>query len=174
MKYIKILTLCAALSVLAACDKSGAPDVVVNLAEIYGEWKLETWYGQSAEKGSVPAEVYLSFAKGGFFDLYQKLGSAGHYTAFSGTFGVGSDGLLYGNYSDRKPWGANYSFSVEDDRLTLENPDAAEQGVCVYVRTTIQDSVKKDAEDYGTKSFSADGIPAAACNAGTTAATLRL
>lgn len=157
MKNIKILVLCAVMAILSACEKEKA----VSLDIIYGEWKLESWYGQPAGEGDVPADVYLSFSGDGTFDLYQKLGEAGHYTAFYGIYALDQDGLLSGTYSDGKSWGGTYDFSVEGDRLTLENPEAAGSGVCVYVRTTIPDSVIKDAEDYGTKSFSADGIPAA-------------
>lgn len=152
MKNIKILALCAALSVLAACEK----DKAVSLGGLYGEWKLEFWYGQSADKGTVPADVYLSFSSDGLFELYQKLGDSGHYSAFDGTFGLTSDGLLYGIYGDGKSWGANYSFSVEGDRLILENPEFSGYGRCVYVRTTIPDSVRKDADDYDTVKSSSD------------------
>lgn len=144
MKNIKIFVLCAAMAVLAACEKEDA----VRLDAIYGEWKLESWYGQPAGEGDVPADVYLSFSDDGTFELYQKLGAAGHYTAFYGIYSVDSEGLLCGTYSDEKSWGGTYAFSVESDRLTLENSEAAGQGVCIYVRTTIPDSVIKDAEDY--------------------------
>ncbi len=156
MKKIKILVLFAALAVLAACEKDNGKDKnAANYSAVVGEWKLESWYGQSAT-ADVTADVYLSFAADNSFELFQKLGDAGHYTAFDGTCGLNSDGALCGIYSDGTSWGGTYKFSVESDRLTLENTEASVSGVSIYVRTTIPASVKKDAEDYGTKAFFKD------------------
>ncbi len=144
------------MAVLAACEKENRVSLV------YGEWKLESWYGQPTG-GDVPTDVYLSFSTDGSFEIFQKLGDAGHYSAFTGTYGITGDGALYGIYSDGKSWAGNYDFSVDGDRLTLENTDEAVQGACIYVRTTIPASVRKDADDYGTTKASDEAETAATC-----------
>ncbi len=147
MNKNKILAVCAAILALAACKK----DKPVNpLGGVYGEWKLERWYEQPTD-GTVPAEVYLSFSKEGTFELFQKLGDSGHFSAYTGTYGLNSAGALYGTYSDGKSWGGTYNFSVDGDRLTLKNSEVTGYGTCVYVRTEIPASVRKDASDYSTE-----------------------
>ena len=111
---------------------------------VIGEWKLESYFGQDAAESS--ADVYVSFTVDMNFICWQRLGS-GHYRMFSGKYSI-SDGILSGNYGENRPWGGSYSSSLSGDRLSLVlvGGDATPS---VYVRTTIPDTVKKDAEDYG-------------------------
>ncbi len=144
MKKIKIALLLALTLCIVGCNKSKKLG-----GDVVGEWKLDTYYGVPAASGKVPAVVYLNFKKDGSFELFQCLGDAGHFTAFTGMYET-ADGLLYGDYDGVESfyWAANYKYSVSGDTLTLEDSDNAGSGECVYVRCSIPAEVRKDAADY--------------------------
>lgn len=134
-----------------SCSKS------TSLSSICGEWKLESFAGESAESEALASEIYLNLMEGGAFELFQKVGG-GHFTAFGGTFGLDS-GVLYGEYSDGSHWGGNYSVSVSGEKMELVNSDKEDAPVYIYVRTSIPQSVRDDAADFSqTKSVSAEEI----------------
>lgn len=144
MKRINTVILLA-LAVLMAwsCTKDNWSET----PPVFGEWKLESYFGQDAAESSL--DVYVSFAADMSFESWQRLGS-GHYRMFSGKYSF-SDGILSGNYGENRPWGGSYSCSVSGDRLSLVLVLVGGDGTpSVYVRTTIPDTVKKDAEDYGS------------------------
>ena len=126
---------------LAACSKSGKG------AEIEGEWKLESYYGADAGSAAVSAEVYISFS-GGQFELFQKLGG-GHFDRYSGTYSYDGEELV-GTYSTGQDWTSGYLVSFSDDgRMRMSQYVNDEEYACVYARTSIPASVRKDASDFG-------------------------
>ena len=143
MKRIKALILLTISTIaLWSCSKDNRSEI----PSVVGEWKLENYFGQNASDG-VPVEVYIGFSADMTFVSYQRLGG-GHYESFSGKYTF-SDGVISGVYEDGIPWGGRYGCSVDGDLLTLSL--IGDDGIqSVYLRTTIPDTVKKDAEDYAT------------------------
>lgn len=148
---IIFMSLMAVVLGSTSCSKS------LKLDSLYGEWKLESVAGESAESEGLSAEIYLNLMEGGAFELFQKVGG-GHFAAFDGSFGLDS-GILYGEYSDGSLWGGNYCVSLSGDRLKLINSDVDGAPEYVYVRTSIPQSVRDDAADYATtKSAAAEEL----------------
>lgn len=127
---------------IVACEKGRTI-----ASEIEGEWKLENYYGKDAGSAAVSAEVYISFADGQF-ELFQKLGG-GHFERYSGTYSYDGE-TVTGIYSDGQDWSSGYlvSFS-ESGKMTLSQYVNDEEYACVYVRTSIPESVRNDASDFG-------------------------
>lgn len=143
MKRIKaVILLTITVVALWSCDKDKKPETPL----VVGEWRLENYFGQNASEG-VPVEVYVGFSADMTFVVYQRLGG-GHYESFSGKYTF-SDGVISGIYEDGNPWGGSYGCSVDGDRLTLSlvGVDGIQS---IYLRTTIPNTVKKDAEDYAS------------------------
>ena len=143
MKRIGIFALLLFSLALAACHKE-APALQDYLE---GEWKMESYYGTSASEGAVQAEVYVKFA-GGEFELFQKIGG-GHFSRRSGTYTRTGDSVS-GIYSGGKAWSGDYSLAFSDNgnSLTMTQFTDGEEYSCLYLRTTIPASVRKDAEDF--------------------------
>ena len=59
--------------------------------------------------------------------------------------------MLSGVYSDGTPWAADYSAKNDASKLRLTSTLSSGAGEYVYVKTEIPQSVREDAEDYGTK-----------------------
>ena len=137
------------LSIVLSGVFSGCTKMKVETANVQGEWKLESFYGVEAA-GSVAQEVYVDFKSDGSFELFQKLGDAGHFRYFKGSYSLNGT-VLSGVYSDGTPWATDYSAKNDADKLRLTSTLSSGAGEYVYVKTTIPQSVRKDAEDYGTK-----------------------
>lgn len=114
-----------------------------NTADITGEWKLDTWFGQNAEQ-NVKVDIYLIFEANGGFELFQKIGD-GHYKRFAGTYKF-KKGIVSGTYEKGKPWSSSYTAVVNGNLLTMTMDSTGE--ICTYSKTAVPDSVRKDAEDY--------------------------
>ena len=145
MKKIKIAILLALALCVAGCKKAAPRG-----GDITGEWKLQSYYGNAAASSQVSAMVYLNFKADGTLELFQCLGDAGHFTAFTGTYET-ADGLLTGKYDGNtsSSWGGSYIYYAAADVLTLENSVLSGSGTCVYERCAIPEEVRKDASDYG-------------------------
>lgn len=141
MRKIRIYSALIMLLGLVACSKSGKV-----ATEIEGDWKLESYYGFDAAGATVPAEVYIRFSDGQF-ELFQKLGG-GHFDRYSGTYTCDGN-VLSGNYSDGKTWASEYFVSFSDGSMTLKQYVNDAEYVCVYVRTSIPESVRTDASNFG-------------------------
>ena len=130
---------------LVSCEKGRT--TTTSKSGIDGEWKLESYYGADAGSSAVPAEVYINFS-GGRFELFQKLGG-GHFSRYSGTYSYDGEEVI-GSYSDGQNWTSGYLVSFSDDgRMKLSQYVNDEEYACVYVRTSIPASVRKDASDFG-------------------------
>ena len=75
------------LSIVLSGVFSGCTKMKVETANVQGEWKLESFYGVEAA-GSVAQEVYVDFKSDGSFELFQKLGDAGHFRYFKGSYSL--------------------------------------------------------------------------------------
>lgn len=150
MNKIKIYAALMMILGLAACSKSRRV-----VSELEGEWKLESYYGTPAVNVEVPVEVYISFSDGQF-ELFQKSGG-GHFNLYSGTYAYDGE-TITGTYSDGQDWTSGYlvSFSEDGGRMTMSQYVNDEEYACVYVRTSIPEKVRRDAEDFGTKSVDAE------------------
>lgn len=142
---------CVCVALLSSCGKEPTADS--GLKGLEGEWKLESFADVPAADEEM--DVYVKFEKGRF-ELFQKLGG-GHYSKYDGTYSV-SGSVLSGKYSDGVAFGSTYRVEIEGDAMTMhsQTSTASAAEVCVYVRSSIPDSVRKDAADYsGTKSSEA-------------------
>lgn len=142
---------CACVALLSSCGKEPTADAGSKGLE--GEWQLESFADVPASEEEIA--VYIKFEKGRF-ELFQKLGG-GHYSKYDGTYSV-SGSVLSGKYSDGVAFGSNYRIEIEGDAMTMHSiatssSQTSVSEVCVYVRASIPDSVRRDAADYsGTKS----------------------
>ena len=77
---------------------------------------------------SLDADIYISFADNGTFELYQKI-VEGAYRLYRGTWNLEED-LLTGKYNDGEDWAAAYKVAIVNNVLTLTSyNDTAEESV---------------------------------------------
>lgn len=120
----KFLLMAACALALVACKKDGGEDPIPTPATgVVGIWELNS-VATKVAVGDVQVSVYINFADGGSFTLYQKIGN-GRYTKFSGTYTLASDGKLSGSYSGGSSWGP-YDAAVSGETLTLTSAGGKE------------------------------------------------
>ena len=134
-----ILILSVALLALIGCKKDGPQSAQLN---IEGQWELvsASLGTKSANVGGQIVSVYMEFASGGKFSLWQQLG-AGRFASFSGSWTLSGD-TLSGKYSDGSAWACDYSVKVENGKLTLTTLPGGSD-IYTYASCTIPDSVKE-------------------------------
>ena len=115
----KIVLVSVVALALCACRKA-APD---SAKSVEGVWEL-TAVATKVSVGSVEVSVYMDFAAGGGFTLYQKIGE-GRYTRFTGTYNLSGGEVLSGAYSDGKAWGP-YGIAIGDGTMSLSAPGGIE------------------------------------------------
>ena len=74
--------------------------------------------------GNVQVSVYIEFASGGSFTLYQKIGE-GRYTMFTGSYSLSADNKLSGSYNGGSAWGP-YDVALSGGTLTLTSAGGKE------------------------------------------------
>lgn len=131
-----LLILSVALLAVAACKKDNPQSASVS---IEGAWELvSVSFGtKSAAVGDETVTVYVEFASGGKFTLYQQLG-AGRFAAFSGSWTLSGE-TLSGKYDDGTSWASDYSVKADDGSLVLTAVTGGD--VYTYRSCTIPDSV---------------------------------
>ena len=114
MDMKKILAFAALMAglLLTSCKEKEDP------LNIIGTWSLKTVQTKAASMGGTSVDVYIVFNEDNTFSLYQKIGSAGRYTSFTGTWSL-LETTLTGKYSDGKQWGSSYEVSQDKERTTL-------------------------------------------------------
>lgn len=137
MKNI-IKLLIVVVSAVFACSCGSKNDGPQVGTRIVAEWHLVSVTGID----SVP-EVYIDFASGGSFELFQKIGE-GRFRKYLGTYTV-SGKKLSGKYADGEDWGSEYevSFDGEDMLLTALNGSGE---VCGYEKKALPASDKAEAD----------------------------
>lgn len=133
----KILYMLAAVLTLASCgDRNGGQNG--NKTELTLEQKL---YGQwHSTSVAIDADIYMSFAEDGTFELYQQIGE-GAYRLYRGSWNL-EESLLTGKYNDGEDWAAGYEVSIEGSTLSLTSVnDAAEESL--YEKSEIPERVKE-------------------------------
>ena len=132
-----ILILASALVAVAGCRKDNPQPAS---GGVEGEWELvSVSFGtKSAVVGDETVEVYVEFASGGKFSLYQQLG-AGRFAAYGGSWTLSGE-TLSGKYSDGSSWACDYSVGSGDGSLTLTAVGSGDS--YIYRSCTIPDSVK--------------------------------
>lgn len=107
--------------------------------DISGEWQLCGVETKAAEIDGVTIDVYLKFAGGGSFELYQMVGQ-GRFRYRSGSYSLnGSE--LSGKYADGTAWSASYEVSLDGDTLKLSSIGSPLVETDSYVRCQIPQSV---------------------------------
>ena len=114
MDMKKILAFAALMAglLLTSCKEKEDP------LNIIGTWSLKTVQTKAASMGGTSVDVYIVFNEDNTFSLYQKIGGAGRYTSFTGTWSL-LETTLTGKYSDGKQWGSSYEVSQDKERTTL-------------------------------------------------------
>ena len=120
MKRARIIALAAfALLLVAACSKNkkdeGVPSALV------GNWELADITVKSANLGGQTVDVFLSFTSGKKFTEYQKLGDAGRYSVYKGTFKASKSSITR-HFSDGTP-DKTYKWKSAGDNLVLIDGD---------------------------------------------------
>ena len=139
MKNIKIfglfLVMLAAFSGCGKSDNNGGGGNENGDGTIVGQWHLISWSGTAAA-----ADVYISFAEKGTFDLYQRVYSP-EYVHYTGNYSY-SDDRLSGKYSDNVAWASDYkvSFSTDGNQMTLTSTKSSTD-ISVYQKATIPDEI---------------------------------
>ena len=110
-KILAFATLMAGL-LLTSCKEKEDP------LNIIGTWSLKTVQTKAASMGGTSVDVYVVFNEDNTFSLYQKVGNAGRYSSFTGTWSL-LETTLTGKYSDGKSWGSSYEVSQDKERTTL-------------------------------------------------------
>lgn len=114
MDMKKILAFAALMAglLLTSCKEKEIP------LNIIGTWNLKTVQTKAASMGGTSVDVYVVFNEDNSFSLYQKVGGAGRYSSYSGTWTL-TGTSLNGKYSDGKSWGSSYEVSQDKERTTL-------------------------------------------------------
>ena len=112
MKKITVLLALAAAFLFTSCKEKEEP------LNIIGTWSLKTVQTKAASMGGTSVDVYVVFNEDNTFSLYQKVGNAGRYSSFTGTWSL-LETTLTGKYSDGKSWGSSYEVSQDKERTTL-------------------------------------------------------
>ena len=122
MDMKKILAFAALMAglLLTACGEKEEP------LNIIGTWSLKTVQTKAASLGGTSVDVYIVFNEDNSFSLYQKVGAAGRYSSYSGTWTLTGTSLS-GKYSDGKSWGSTYEVSQDKERTTLVLTSAGEE-----------------------------------------------
>ena len=140
------------MMVAASCEKVEIETNNIDGA-VAGVWELTE---ASAEGKPIDQyEVFLHLAPEGHFELYQKSGTQTRYDLFTGTYTT-ENGIINGVYSDGKPWGGKYTYTVSDENLTLESFNLLE--VQKYKRSALPDEVIDNANAVVTKAGSSTPI----------------
>lgn len=114
-KLIHILS--ATFVLIALATSCGNGDKKEKPLDITGIWNLTSIQTRSAQFGGETVDVYISFAAGGTFQMYQMIG-AGRYHSFSGTWAL-TGNTLTGTYSGGTSWGATYEADIQNDGASL-------------------------------------------------------
>lgn len=130
----QIYFLLALLCTFFATSCSSDEEVTIDKALI-GEWQLIQWGDQAA----VPFEAYIEFQSDGRFTLYQRIETS-VFTKYNGSYCI-CDGVLSGIYEDGTSLGAEYAFSISNDRLMLTSKSNTPE-TSVYKKTKIPEEVR--------------------------------
>ena len=123
-KLLYILTI-AALS-LTGCKKTPT------LRELI----CREWRGVEL---SADAGIYINFISDGTFELYQKLEN--EFELRRGTWTLKGD-ILSGKYNDDEAWAADYTVSVEGNKLTMISRNEGAE-TSIYVQCAIPSVIKE-------------------------------
>ncbi|MBR5104276.1 MAG: lipocalin family protein [Bacteroidales bacterium] len=132
----RLIYLISALMLLASCGEKGGTQPQLTLKQ-----KLCTeWHSTTV---SLDADIYISFADNGTFELYQKI-VEGAYRLYRGTWNLEED-LLTGKYNDGEDWAAAYKVTIVNNVLTLTSyNDTAEESV--FEKAKIPSEIKETCE----------------------------
>ena len=130
MKKLLYITLFA-LVAFAGCSKPDAEKPLTLEHKLCNEWR--------GSELSVDAAIYISFLADGTFELYQKMDDV--FELRRGTWTLTGD-VLSGKYNDGEDWAADYTVSVDGNKLTMVSKnEGAEAGT--YVQCTIPSVIKE-------------------------------
>jgi len=133
MKKILVLAALSAALLLSSCKEKEEP------LNIVGTWNLKTIQTKAASLGGQSVDVYIVFNEDNTFSLYQKIGAAGRYSSFDGTWSL-LETTLTGKYSDGKVWGSSYEVSQDKERTTLVLSSAGEE--YSYAKASLPSDLK--------------------------------
>ena len=154
MKQIMRLSILAVCAVMLVCCKKTKEQPV----DIVGDWKLESINGVPASSlatdGTGGLDIYVSFAAGNTFEIFQRLHGGKSYYRYSGTYTIVNLTTVTGKYSDGNSWGAEYTVSVDNGSLVMTGGGDE----CIYTSVSIPEDVR--ASSLEVKSSSEAGVPA--------------
>ncbi len=133
----KLLYIFMAIAVLAGCKKPvngpSGYDIPTLAEQLAGEWHCSP--------SNIDAEIYISFAADGKFELYQQI-TEGAFRLYRGTYSVNEEtSTISGKYNDGESWGSSYKIALSNDANSMTFVDSATVEY-VYSRQDIPASVK--------------------------------
>lgn len=136
--WIVLVALFATTGCGGSSDEDSTPDPNQPSSathSVTGEWRLVSWGELST------ADIYVSFAENGTFELYQRLYTP-EYRYLHGTYKYAKS-VLDGVYSDAVAWGSAYrvSFNTKGTQMTLTS-ELDKDDVSVFTRATIPDEIR--------------------------------
>lgn len=144
MRRLINITFGFAAMILAAvsCTKDNELPLQAVETALVGEWHLQEAHTEGIAIDE-NLDIYLAINSDGIFELYQKSGSQSiRYDRYYGRC-WSEDGIITGKYSDGKPWGGKYEYTVNGDELILRSYNLLE--VQKYVRVQIPDEIRTNA-----------------------------
>ena len=120
-----------ALLVIPGCSKPDAEKPLTLEQKLCNEWR--------GSELSVDAAVYVSFLADGTFELYQKMEEG--FELRRGTWTLTGD-VLSGKYNDNEDWAADYTVSVEGNKLTMISRNEGAE-TSIYVQCAIPSVIKE-------------------------------
>ena len=125
MRKILYVTLLAILAMAPLSCGKHEKDTDKDQISVVGCWELTSVETKSAQVGDVTVNVYIQFAEGDSFILYQKLGE-GWYSKYTGTYTVAGK-QISGTYTGgTKTWGP-YEMELDDTSLVLYKEGGTER-----------------------------------------------
>ena len=150
-----ICGLTALILATVSCKKDDPQTITLDQV-LVGEWHLVS---AEAENQSIMTDidVFLCIHADCSFELYQKSGTQTYrYDKYTGTCHT-DGGILTGVYSNGKPWGGKYTYTVTAGNLQLKTTNNLEKQQ--YTSCQIPASVKDNANMINTKAVISAGTP---------------
>ena len=93
----------------------------------------------------IDADIYVTFAAEGGFDLYQQIGE-GRHRHYTGTWTLEGN-ILSGIYADETAWGSSYKVEFSDDNTMILTAQNGSEEITTYVRESVPTEVKEGCID---------------------------
>ncbi len=130
----KLIYILIAIAAISGCKK---PVIEKTFAEkVSGEWHCTP--------SDIQADIYVSFAADGGFELYQQI-TVGSHRLYRGSWSVAdeTEQVITGKYNDGENWASDYIVTLSEDLNSMTMKAVAGSVEYVYTRGEIPAEVKE-------------------------------